>query len=157
MKNKRLLLIFLVVVIVLGGLFTVFHHARQNQTKNTAQNHIVVITNMQDFATWLDSSSIPTVQKSLYTQIQRYARSPQSVYMGTIRRDTFKTAYSQYLGESTAVNVPTVHYIVDIPSIKQSYAVDTSGGRGYPYNITYVTCPDKSQLKYGDFGCTNEE
>lgn len=72
----------------------------------------------------------------------------------TIREES----YSQKLTDASKM-IYLTNFIVDIPSIGQSYVVtnyysplspEISGLTDY---TTLVTCPDSSQLIYGDFNC----
>lgn len=67
-------------------------------------------------------------------------------------------SYSQKLTDASKM-IYLTNFIVDIPSISQSYVVtnyysplspEISGLTDY---TTLVTCPDSSQLIYGDFNC----
>ena len=68
--------------------------------------------------------------------------------------------YKQELTDNNKL-IYTTTFIVDIPSIKQSYVVENNYSP-YPANIsglydytTLVICPDTSQLLYGPFDCTD--
>lgn len=121
-----------------------------------AESSSVILTNAQAFSSWLDAEQIPDIEKDLYKRVAKYTTSPEATYDGTIRRESFKTVHNDYDDNGTTVSVPSTTYIVDIPGAQQSYVVSFSGGDEYPYRILYVTCVKADQLKYGDFGCTDE-
>ncbi|MDO4271379.1 MAG: hypothetical protein Q4C83_00105 [Candidatus Saccharibacteria bacterium] len=69
-------------------------------------------------------------------------------------------SYSQTITDHNKMIYYTT-FIIDIPSLKQSYVVQdyysplpVDQSELYDYN-SLVLCPDKSQLIYGDFDCTD--
>lgn len=160
--RNRILLIVIALMLIISVCFIAVVIPSHKQSKGTpstthASTDAVTLSNMSDFSTWTYSKNLSAIEQALYEQVTRYTTNATPTYTATIRQSSFKTTYSDYDNGSQTISIPTVHYIVDIPEVKQSYIVDESGGKGYPYDILHITCPSKNELKYGDFGCTNEE
>lgn len=166
-RDRRLLIVVAVVpllfFVLLIGIVT--HHKGQTPTVTTtakastthAKSQAIILSNVADFSTWTNTKNLSYIEEGIYSQVAHYISSPASVYTGIIRQGSFKTTHSDYNDGTKTISIPTVHYIVDIPDAKQSYVVTESGGVGYPYDILHITCPSAAELKYGDFGCVDED
>lgn len=130
--------------------------AKTDPTADKPTGPAVNITNAEQFSTWINTNHFAATEEQLYTEVQKYSATPQSNYSATIRSGTFKTTYDEST-DGSGTSIPTVTFVVDIPEAKQSYVVTQSGGDNYPYDILHISCPSQAQLKYGDFGCKNEE
>jgi hypothetical protein len=117
----------------------------------------VTLENFGDYNLSISDSTLATIENTLFNRVRKYSSDPSRGYTGTIRKNTTTTTYVKYEGSDTPINIPTVKFLVDIPKVKQTYEVSLSGGEEYPYNILYVLCPNKTQLKYPGFGCVNED
>lgn len=147
----------LVIAILCGGVFVVvviamivlavIHNTQKDDSSITIQNYGTYVKNLSD-------SEKKNIEMTLYSTVSK--NSSGSVAGSTIKDASIRdSSYSQSLNEE----VYTTRFIVDIPSIKQSYEVkdlfshqpvSKSGLTDY---TTLVLCLDKSQLKYGDFNC----
>jgi hypothetical protein len=157
--SRRLKIIILVVLLVAAGIVVFVttssksrYDPTENITNSASQPH-VTITNADDYGTWFDTNHIPAVESAIYKRIKDSIDLPASNYNAVIRQDSLQTTYHPYEGGGSTTQVPTVAFLVDIPSASETYKVTFSGGEGYPYSILYVLCPSSNQLKYGDFGC----
>jgi hypothetical protein len=126
----------------------------QNNTLPRADAPGLTITNAGQYSDRLDLAVFTDIQKLAYERVKFYGDPGK--YQGVVRENSFKVTYHDYDATTPPTKVPRVEFILDIPEAKQSYDVSFAGGDGYPYSILYVLCPDASQLKYGDFGCTDE-
>lgn len=157
MKN-RVILILVISLVVLAGLFVLLKPGGSDEGSDEPKKQtsgIVQIDNAEDFSTWLEGDQTK-VEQTLYDRVKSYTTSPLALYHGLIRAESFKTTHTMYDESGEAIEIPTVKYIVDIPTAKQSYFVSKSGGEDYPYNILYVLCVPKEQMIYNDFGCKDE-
>lgn len=154
---KRRITVLVVITGIVGLGFILFSQGGdESKTPTKVKSGIVQLDNAGDFSAWLPSNELTTVEQTLYKRVKSYVVSPLGIYHGTIRGNSLTTTYDRYQDETSVIQIPTVHYIVDIPTARQSYAVHKSGGDDYPYNILHVKCLPTDQLKFGEFGCVDE-
>lgn len=154
---KRRIAVLVAIAAIVGlGFILLSQGGNESKTPAKVKSGIVQLDNAADFAAWLPNDGLTTVEQTLYKRVKSYVVSPLGIYHGTIRGNSLTTTYNRYQDEASVIQVPTVHYIVDIPEARQSYAVHKSGGEDYPYDILYVKCLPADQLKYGEFGCVDE-
>ena len=160
MNKRRLLLIGGGVIVLLLGIVALIVSTRSDEpvvtTSKKAETSVVRIENVAEFSAWLNVNNMQPTEKALYAQVDRFTDEPEPAYKGTIREGSLKTSIQPYEGTPPA-DIPVVTFIVDIPDAQQSYVVQQSGGQGYPYNLVRIACPADNQLKYGTFGCVNED
>lgn len=134
-----------------------------NPSYNSTEQHITY----DNIENWSESiiTNYDTTVKNLPTQRKNYA-SKMLLYtlndngVSTIPTDvTIRDgSYSQTVNTDTMTYYTT--YIVDIPSIKQSYritdqysAIDNYDPTSY---ATVVTCLNQDELIYGNFNCSDQ-
>lgn len=141
-----------------------------NTSTNTADNSIVytqissnsnnsspveTIANFDQTVRNIPSSERDAIYDMLNNTLRMNGVS-SSIDDATIRNGS----YSQSITDTNKM-IYTTTFIIDIPSVKQSYVVQDmysplppteSGLVDYD---TLVLCPDESQLIYGDFDCTD--
>lgn len=116
----------------------------------------VTVTNIGQYVNDLGSTTISTIQDTLYQRVlTNYKGAPTNHYDAIVRPGTYTKQLNNYGVDDPPEKVPSVTFMVDIPSVKESYSVSFSGGDSYPYKILYVVCPQPDQLMYGDFNCVD--
>lgn len=159
---KKTLIILALAIVLAFTAFTVTHHRNkqtvQNDTPTTSTpttSGTIQLTNASEYAPRLDISALPNILAGLNTQLGKDGLNLLENKPATIRKGTFVQTFSAYEAVTPPIQVPTIVFTVDIPSVKRSYDVRLSGGYQYPYNILYVTCPSPSELIYGAFNCND--
>lgn len=122
---------------------------------NGSDNTVITISNVYDYVTNLPASEVEAIDEQLtYTAIDN---GVQGVIDDAVVRDG---SYQQSIIDYDKMIYRTT-FIVDLPSQKQSYVVDDRYSplppeqTGLVDYTTLVLCPDKSQLIYGEFNCTD--
>lgn len=115
------------------------------------------IRNFHQVVQTLPDSEYQAIKAAIsYTLISNGINDDSKISDATIRNGS----YSQSISDPQ-LSIYVTNFIVDIPSIKQSYNVQdtwsplsTDVTHLYDYT-TLVTCLDSSQLIYGNFNCTD--
>lgn len=150
---RKIILLVVIFCFTLTGLLIYRHY---QDAYHKAAYHKVVVGNLTKEVPTLKESEVSAIESALYQRVKSYTKNPKNDYKGTVTAGSYKKVFDTYTGGDAPRQVPTVIFLVDIPAVKQNYKVTFSGGKGYPYGILYVLCPNKDQLKYGDFGCKDE-
>jgi hypothetical protein len=148
-RNKRLVLfgaiIFIVVLIGLAVSLSLF-------LKNSGQSTTVTIGNYNDYIKNLPNSERAKIESALYSVINMNTDGDTPNISDALIR---QNSYEQTTKDGTFTSI----FIVDIPSIRQSYKLTNyysppEPGQKSSYDYTILaTCLDKSDLIYGDFNC----
>lgn len=150
-KVRIVLFVFILLCLVLIGLYI------YKSSKNPYGNQLEIV-NLDKYLAGKqnDNDSLNYIKHNLYTAINlntHPAVKNNSVKDILVRNESFSDTY-----DSTK-HVYTIHFIVDIKSLKQSYRVQyqwvtnpTYGPNKDDYG-TQVTCLPLSELIYGDFHC----
>jgi hypothetical protein len=138
-RNQKIFTVILAIVVVFVFITLVFFtiaKGNQNSTSSTTKN-TVIIDNQNSYNSGIQSSVFTNIANAAYTETSLNIHNPQSVYHGIIRAGSFKS------------NTLGVSFILDIPSLKISWAVgqniDTSGN---PLSDASALCVTKPQSIY---------
>ena len=157
MDNKRrinpIVLGIVVICIVIFGLliYTLFRVFRTNPLGNEIR-----IDNFSRYFNNVPQDTLDGIYANLYATVDMNMTEDASIpTSGAVIRDG--STSDEY---DRSINVNYGEFIVDIPAIKQSYRgkFNWSNERDNPNLSGYValfTCLDKSELKYGDFDCSD--
>jgi len=145
MFKKRYIIIFLSVFlfVVLIVIMSISFSSKSGQ---------VVINNFDEIVKNISSERKEMIFKSLFYKIKLTNKNPNNIIDAQIRNNSSTQSYHDadllYYGD----------FIVDIPSIQQSYFVqynDTKDKEKEPRyrNSVSIKCVDKEEIIYSDFNC----
>ena len=150
-KVKWIIVIFGVVFIAVIAIAVYIQWRNQSSNESSIKNY-------SDYVKNIPSSERAQVQAALKEMLEKNnpGKDVGKISDITIRKDS----YSQALNKETGIYASA--YIVDIPSLKQSYQVESQATAtadssdaeavGADYT-TMVLCLDKKDLLYGNFAC----
>lgn len=151
LKNLIRLFIFLVGLIIILFIFFI----GWSLNRNPYGDKTVSINELSNFASGSsDKQLLDYIQHDLYMAISYNSTDINTIKQiqdATIREGSFVKEYNE------KASLYNVSFIVDIPSIQQSYSVTYQWGpstkAAYDEWGTQVSCLPKDQLIYGDFNC----
>lgn len=128
-----------------------------NPTTSIKNSDKITITNYADYVQNLSREEKLLIQQAIYYVVMDNNKGIQSMPSDvTIRNGSYKQAYD------SATTIYKTSFLVDIASLKQSYRIEDiysplpreESGVSYSYS-TLALCPDRSELIYGSFDCTD--
>ncbi len=152
MSRNRILLIggvvFVLAIITLGivGLFTGNSTASQSSNKSTTPTTPILTDSGLTIDNFAKDTSInsTSTESSIESAISSHI-STRVTLAGTVRAKSLAVT-----GSGTAKNT---RFIVDIPSIKQSYVVSLGEDSQTGESSLYILCPTSEEMIYPSFNC----
>lgn len=139
--RKRLFILAVVLIALILGT-SLASRNREESNQQTAPDFGVVVDNLDAYESKLKAMDITKeIQALVYTQLQSDRSQPVGLYKATVRDKSF----SKTLLEN---GVPYYTFLVDIPSVKQSYKISLVGGDDYEQSILDIDCPEQNELIY---------
>jgi hypothetical protein len=105
------------------------------------------VNNLKAIGRELSQSELEGLKESIIIRIDQDEEKAQEASV----RD--KSLKSENLTLESGEVVQTVSFIVDIAEAKRSYVVDWAFYMNSDRNIINILCPNKDQLRYGEFSC----
>lgn len=149
MRRRGLIItIIAVLVLGLGTLAAVMLFGPKSQTNTTTEEPAVkkaiTITNAGGHRDIMSAEIETQVQLKITSQLPVNDNS----YAAAIRESSIERAQ---------VDTGThITYLIDIPAQKRTYRISLGQDPSTGESSVYVVCPDKADLLYGEFACTNE-
>lgn len=144
MINKKQIILIVISFILLVGLLSVIYYIQQNSNQ-------IKISGFDKYAKSIPEDRKKSLYQSLYVQISDDGKLDNYRSDAIIRENSFSEKYKK------DSNIYNSAFIIDIPSIKESFKVNISWSPDSnvnlgPEDLTF-SCLEKSEIIYKNFDC----
>ena len=142
MTNKKKILIAVITLLVIA--IPVIAYLIKENTSETVETNTVILDNNASYRRGVDESVFIAIRTAAYRTVTLNIEKPESIYHGTIRKDTFES------------NDNNISFIIDIPALKISLqarqAVDDNDD---PVSDALIQCVLEAERIYKGGTCTD--
>jgi hypothetical protein len=153
MSRKRLLIAAFVSAAVIGFIISIVVVLLPDSPQDTPKvdNFVepnTLLEGVNSIASELEPTDVQDSQKAIEGIVRQNVPNVDKTYKANYRQGSLRVTV-------TAQGVPLKRFLVDIPELERTFAIEIEGGFSSDYKTMYALCPTPSELVYKPQSCVD--